>query len=132
MHGFYSYLEDNAQPKGAGRAQAFTRCRTESRFSPSCCPEDSVTRLYVLDEPESALSFAGCLTLIAQLHELTTHGAQAVVATHSPLVAAVPGARIYELGNRGWQETPWAELSLVQNWRSFLRDPQLFVQHLVD
>ncbi len=54
--------------------------------------------LYVLDEPESALSFSACLGLVGLVADLASTGtAQVVVATHSPVVAAVPGATVLQL-----------------------------------
>ncbi|GAA1108746.1 hypothetical protein GCM10009579_58070 [Streptomyces javensis] len=45
--------------------------------------------LYVMDEPEAALSFASCLGLIGHLHELVKKGGQVICATHSPLGSLV-------------------------------------------
>src|SRR3954465_3146070 len=56
---------------------------------------------YVLDEPEAALSVTGCLALLAIVARAAGAGAQFVVATHSPILLACPGARIYELDGRG-------------------------------
>jgi predicted ATPase len=87
--------------------------------------------LYLLDEPESALSFTGCLSLVGLLTDIAASGtAQAVIATHSPLVAAVPGARVYEVGDWGLRESAWEELGLIQDWRSFLQDPDRYLRHL--
>ncbi len=129
MHGFYSYLEDHAgeRPEPVfhemSHGESFLALLGTERFrGPG---------LYLLDEPESALSFQGCLNLVAQLHELSrTGGAQMIVATHSPLIAAVPGARILELGPWGIRDSAWEDLALVQHWRSFLRDPRMFLRHL--
>ncbi len=56
---------------------------------------------------------------------------QAIVATHSPIIAATPGATIYEVGDEGLTPRLWDELELVRNWRDFLSDPQLFLRHIV-
>jgi predicted ATPase len=53
--------------------------------------------LWILDEPESALSFRSCLRLLALLRAMTAVSSQVLPATHSPVLAALPGARIYEL-----------------------------------
>ncbi len=64
-------------------------------------------RLYALDEPESALSFTGCFGLVGLVSELAvTAGAQVLVATHSPVVAAVAGARIVQLDGTGHRDLP--------------------------
>ena len=50
----------------------------------------------------------------------------------SPIVAAVPGARILELGEWGIRPASWNQLELVAEWREFLREPQSFIRHLLD
>lgn len=57
--------------------------------------------------------------------------AQAVIATHSPQVAAIPGARVFELGEWGMREAGWEELALVRDWRSFLTDPDRYLRHVI-
>jgi predicted ATPase len=50
------------------------------------------TGFYLMDEPDAPLSFTSLLGLAALLHDLATTGSQLVVATHSPVLAAVPGS----------------------------------------
>jgi predicted ATPase len=72
-----------------------------------------------------------CLSLVALLHDLAAADSQVVVATHSPIVAAVPGARILELGDWGIRPAQWAELEVVQSWRTFLDRPDRFLHYLL-
>ena len=51
-------------------------------------------------------------------------------ATHSPVLASLPGARILEVGEWGLRETAWADLELVDHWRRFLEVPQAYLRHL--
>jgi len=88
--------------------------------------------MYFLDEPESALSFASCLGLVSLLDTMRAEGSQVIVATHSPLIAALPGATLIELGEWGWRETRWEDLEMVQRWRGFLAEPEGFLRHLLD
>jgi predicted ATPase len=88
--------------------------------------------LWILDEPESALSFRSSLRLMALLHGIQAAGSQVLLATHSPVLAALPGARIYELGDDGFIEQPWADLDLVRDWQSFFDDPGRLLHHLFD
>ena len=60
--------------------------------------------LYCLDEPEAALSFSAQIALVGTLHDLAAGGAQVLCATHSPLLAALPGAQILEVGPWGLRE----------------------------
>jgi predicted ATPase len=88
--------------------------------------------LWVLDEPESALSFRSCLRLMALLSDAVAAGSQVLLATHSPVLAALPGARIYELGGDGFTQQKWADLDLVQDWQAFWDDPARLLHHLLD
>jgi predicted ATPase len=57
-------------------------------------------------------------------------GSQIVLATHSPIVAATPGAAILELGEWGIRETTWTDLVLVDHWRNFLASPTNYLRRL--
>lgn len=84
-----------------------------------------------MDEPDAPLSFTACLGLAALLHDLTGAGSQAIVATHPPMLAAVPGASILELGDWGMRAAQWEELHLVSAWRQFLAEPASYFRHLL-
>lgn len=86
--------------------------------------------LYVLDEPESALSFDSCLTLLALMHRMRAAGSQIVLATHSPILAGLPGARLLELGRHGITAIDYDSSDLVTSWRSFLTSPDSYLRHL--
>lgn len=86
--------------------------------------------LWVLDEPEAALSFQSCLGLLALLGDLADEGSQVLLATHSPLLAACPGATVLELGSHGIRRTRWEDLEMVQGWKAFLAEPERFLRHL--
>jgi predicted ATPase len=89
--------------------------------------------VYFLDEPESALSFHSCLGLVSLLDTMRREGSQIIVATHSPLLASLPGATLLELGEHGIrQANSFDDLLLVQNWRLFLDDPHRFLRHLIE
>jgi predicted ATPase len=68
---------------------------------------------------------------VALLHDLAAAGSQLVIATHSPVVAAVPGARILELGDWGIRPASWDDLEIVQSWRMFLGNPRRFLRYLL-
>ena len=87
--------------------------------------------LYLLDEPESALSFTSSLHALATLVDLLAEpGVQIVMATHSPMLSALPGATILQLSDAGIEPRAWEDLDLVVNERYFLADPQRFLRHL--
>jgi len=86
--------------------------------------------LYLLDEPEAALSTQNCLTLLRRIHELAQAGSQLVIATHSPIVLAYPDATIYECGPGGVEAVAYEQAEPVRLTRAFLADPGRFVEAL--
>lgn len=88
--------------------------------------------LYLMDEPEAALSFFSCLQLVGLLHHLGTTGAQVICATHSPVLAATPEADIIELDDHGFQHTKWEDLHVVDHWRRYLARPDAYLRHIID
>lgn len=86
--------------------------------------------LYLLDEPESALSFRGCLTLLRVIHDLVAAGSQFVIATHSPFILAMPDAMIYALDDDGIRSVSYDEAEPVVNARGFLEAPDRYLRHL--
>jgi len=85
---------------------------------------------YVMDEPESALSFGGPLRLLRVIHDGIADGSQYVIATHSPLLMRMPGAIIYELGADGVHRREYESLLVVNLWRRFLEAPERMLETL--
>lgn len=86
--------------------------------------------LYLMDEPEAALSFTSCLQLVGLMQRLSETGAQIICATHSPVLAATPGAEIIEVGDHGFRRTKWEDLEIVGHWRRYLGNPDTYLRHL--
>lgn len=126
MHGFYTYLENHP-----GNDPIFHEMSHGESFLELLAHRFDSPGLYVLDEPESALSFTGCLALVGHLHALVGSGGQVVMATHSPIVAAMPGATLLEVGDWGLRRVTWDELALVDHWRRFLAAPQAYLRHVL-
>ena len=76
--------------------------------------------LYLLDEPEAAMSPVGCLALVRRFHDLAKQRCQFVIATHSPIVMAFPGALIYVLSQSGPRRSTWEDLDHVKVLREFM------------
>lgn len=124
MHGLYSYLEANP----GGPDPVFHELSHGESFVAMLAARFSSPGLYLMDEPESALSFTNTLALVHLLEQMVADGTrQAIVATHSPILAAAPGAQVWELGSWGMRRTEWSELALVSQWRRFLADPDRFL-----
>jgi len=125
MHGFYTYLEQHPGPRP--EPVFHERSHGES-FIDLVADRFTGPGLWVLDEPESALSFSGCLALLDLLRSLLADGtSQVVLSTHSPLLAALPGADIYEVGEWGLRRREWMDLALVDDYTRFLLDPQRYL-----
>ena len=86
--------------------------------------------LYLLDEPEAALSPTRQLTLLGEMHQLVEQDSQFIVATHSPILMAYPGARIYELREDGIHPTTYQETEHYQLTRRFLENPERMLRYL--
>lgn len=131
MHSFYTYLEEMGM--GSFHDQSHGEGFLELIESRCFGPNGPRPGLYLFDEVESALSFNSSLRVLATLMDLLTEpGVQVVIATHSPVLAALPGARILELGPDGFTDSAWNDLGLVVNERYFLADPERFLRHLRD
>ena len=87
--------------------------------------------LYLLDEPESALSPTGQLALLRRVHELAGEGAQFLIATHSPILMAVPGALMLHVSAAGLRPVAYDDVETVALYRGFLADPERFLHHLL-
>lgn len=76
--------------------------------------------LYLLDEPEAALSPTRQLAFLARLHELVGTGAQFIIATHSPILMAYPDAVIFQMTPDGPQDIAYTETEHYTVTRNFL------------
>jgi len=89
--------------------------------------------IYILDEPEAALSPARILAFMAVIHQLDKSGrAQFLIATHSPMLICYPGATIYQFDENGVHETTYQDTEHYTLTKSFLDNPTLFLRHLID
>jgi len=88
--------------------------------------------LYILDEPEAALSPSRQLSFIARLHDLVSQGCQFIIATHSPILLAYPNSWIYEFTQDGVRRAEWNSLEHVDLTRQFLNHPKSFLDVLME
>jgi predicted ATPase len=94
----------------------------QSRFVPD--------GLYLLDEPEAPLSPLRQVGFLSLLKEMVAQDAQFIIATHSPILMAFPGATILSFDRTPVQPIPWDELEHVTVTRAFLNEPGAFLHHL--
>jgi predicted ATPase len=128
MHSLYTFLEQNP---GRGRPERLHELSHGQGFLEILRTRANQRGFYLMDEPDSPLSFVASLGLVALLHDLAREDSQVIVATHSPIVASVPGAHVLELGEWGIREARWADLEIVHSWRDFLNDPAQYLRYLL-
>ena len=126
MHGWYTYSEQT------GGGPAYHEMSHGESFLEVLRTRFDSPGFYCLDEPEAALSFSSSLGLVSVLDRLARTGGQVLCATHSPLLAALPGATIVEVGAWGLRRAAWEDLELVQHWRAYLDAPQRYLRHVLD
>lgn len=88
--------------------------------------------LYLFDEPEAALSPMRQLTLLSEIDRLVKSGSQLLIATHSPILMAYPGACILELSEQGIRRVEYRETEHYRVTREFLENPERMVHYLLD
>ena len=94
----------------------------QSRFVPD--------GLYLLDEPEAPLSPIRQLALISAIKEMVAQNGQFIIATHSPILMAFPGATILNFENEAIRPAKFQDLEHVRLMRDFLHDPEAFLHNL--
>jgi predicted ATPase len=88
--------------------------------------------LYILDEPEAALSPQRQLAALARMHQLAKEGAQFILATHSPILMAYPGAWLYACTATGLERVNYSDTEHYQVMRDFLVNPDRMLRTLLD
>lgn len=87
-------------------------------------------QLFILDEPEAALSPTRQLALLARMHQLVEGGSQFIISTHSPILLAYPDAKIYLLDAAGIAPTRFQDTEHYAVTKSFLQDPTAALKRL--
>jgi predicted ATPase len=87
--------------------------------------------LYILDEPEAALSPQRQLALLRIIHDLVQNGSQFIIATHSPILMAYPNAALFELDEKGIQPIKLEDTQHFLVTRDFLNNPKNFLRVLL-
>ncbi len=86
--------------------------------------------LYILDEPEAALSPQRQMGLLIRMNELVQKNSQFIIATHSPILLAYPQALIYELDEKEIARRRYEETETVSVSKAFLNDPERMIAKL--
>lgn len=87
--------------------------------------------LYLLDEPETPLSFQNQLTLISLIQKYAVQGSQFIICTHSPILLAYPNALIYYF-SQTIEQTNYSDHPMVSAYKYFLDNPERYMRHLFE
>lgn len=88
--------------------------------------------LYILDEPEAALSPSRQMAMISRMHDLIRDHSQFIIATHSPLLMAYPDAQILVLSPSGIQETQYTDTDYFRITRDFMNNHRKMLEILME
>lgn len=88
--------------------------------------------IYILDEPEAALSPMRLLTLIVEINELVNKNSQFIIATHSPILMSFPNAEIFEFSQKGIKKVRYQDTEHFQITKRFLESPEKILHYLLD
>lgn len=87
--------------------------------------------IYILDEPEAALSPARQMAVLTRLNELVNEGCQFIIATHSPILMAYPNSVIYEIKEEKIATVNYEESENYQITQDFLNNREKFLKILM-
>ena len=87
--------------------------------------------LYILDEPEAALSPTRQLAVLSRMSKLIKQQSQFIIATHSPILMAYPGALIYQIDKTGIFPVKYEETEHYQITKDFLINPDRMLRELL-
>lgn len=142
MHGLFTYLATDAAPRNRpADGEVFHQLSHGESFLALLSDPNRFDDggFIVLDEPEAGLSFTAQLILLGQLRALALHPkGQVLVATHSPVIAALPmllepdQASLLQLDADGLAPIAWSDLAVVDHYRRFLDRPDAYLRHLAD
>lgn len=88
--------------------------------------------LYLLDEPEAALSPMRLMTLIVEMDRLLKNNSQFIIATHSPILMAFPNAEMLQFSESGIEKVKYYETEHYKTTKLFIEKPEKMIQHLID
>ena len=131
FYNFATYIEEVSDLRAYGGKSLHEQSHGESFIS--LFANRFEQGIYILDEPEAALSPQRQLSFLRIIHDLTTPGhAQFFIATHSPIILSYPGAVLFSLDGDTIKEINYQETKHFIITRDFLNSPERFFKHLFD
>lgn len=86
--------------------------------------------LYILDEPEAALSPLRQMSMLTRIHDLVNQGSQFIISTHSPIIMAYPNSKILQITEEGINETTLEKTDHYDVMKQFFEDKDRLLHHL--
>lgn len=86
--------------------------------------------LYILDEPDTPLSFKRQLSLLFMIQEFVKLDAQFIIATHSPVLTTLPDSTIFSIDDGTFKKVQYEDIEQFSLMKDFLNNPQSFLKHL--
>ena len=130
FYNFASYIEQVSDMRAYGGKSLHAQSHGESFLS--LFANRFEQGIYILDEPEAALSPQRQLSFLRIIHDLSTAGhAQFLIATHSPILLAFPGAVLFDLDGDTIRQVAYQETKHFLITRDFLNSPERFFKHLL-
>ena len=86
--------------------------------------------MYILDEPEAALSPLRQMSMLARINDLVNQGSQFIISTHSPIIMAYPNAKIIQLTEDGMSESTLENTNHYSIMKQFFEDKDRLLHHL--
>ena len=87
--------------------------------------------LYILDEPEAALSPSRVMAMLVLIDELVNDESQFIISTHSPILLSCRDSTVFELRDDGIFETPYKETMTFRTMKNFLDAPERTLKYLL-
>jgi predicted ATPase len=129
FYNFATYIEQVSDLRAYGGKSLLQQSHGESFLS--LFSNRFEQGLYMLDEPEAALSPQRQLAFLKIIHDLETPGhAQFLIATHSPIILSYPGAVLFSLDGASIQEVAFRDTEHYRITRDFLNGPERYFKHL--
>lgn len=88
--------------------------------------------IYILDEPEAALSPGGLLRLMALMQGLVNQNSQFIISTHSPILMSFPGADVYQLTEDAIELVAYQDTEHFRLTRQFINNPERMLHYLLE
>lgn len=125
-----TYMDETGYLDGYGKRSLHARSHGEA-FMATLTLKLKGNGLYILDEPEAALSPTRQMAALSAIHALVEKNSQFIIATHSPILLAYPRSKILQLSDEGIAETTYEETEHYFVTKRFLNNYKNMVDDLV-